>query len=445
MYVQLLVPLAAQGTAFYLFFAPLPEVQQQRKVGKMILDCTGFPVTLFLQAVFVLLGCMINDFWVVVPNVVGSFVTMYHVTTCLSIHADEKMRSKVEVMTIAAVSASLILMVLALTPIVLNAKEDRLIMLNSIGIVCVLLMFGTPCLEAVRAIKNRDASRLSLPLSIAGTANGMLWGIYGITNNIAAVGAPNAIGAGLSFMNLLIKVVLRDQPIAKSVKSADDGMVETLSLDQVLSKGHNIVLCSVMDGRQLDVQSLDDTAETCEQTGRKRCERVAVTSSEQGTSLQIQCLDAGKVSLRTRSGRFLQVSCRDRNSLPTSDLNPTSHSVWAVQRDAPGEEEMFVPVHCNGTVMCTEYGTGEYSCLLSKSSRFSNVIAFWNPKHGVFIRVNELGKVDASPVWRGKSKTEDQEIPPGWYWEHFVMYHAAGSSPQPDLIGVDPASFVTKV
>ena len=66
----------------------------------------------------------------------------------------------------------------------------------------------SPSVEAVKAIRRRDASLLSMPLSVAGMTCSSFWAVYGLAVAETAIWFPNAALFLLSAFNLAVKCVV---------------------------------------------------------------------------------------------------------------------------------------------------------------------------------------------------------------------------------------------
>lgn len=234
METQLIAPILGQFTGCYLFGSPLREVYQQRKNGKLVIDCVPFPVTLVQHLVVIVLGTMLNDWWIGVPNMLGAIATMYHITSCLRYHPDEKMKAKVEVMVVAGIPLCGLVTMAILTPQIVQDAGLRYKMIDYLTLVICTMMYGAPCLEAFQAVRQKDASRLSLPLSMAGAVNGCLWGSYGMATGVISIMIPNSIGSVLSTINIIIKLRYHARPTKDAVaEPGKEALPDCLKLQEV--------------------------------------------------------------------------------------------------------------------------------------------------------------------------------------------------------------------
>mmetsp|Transcript_69773 Transcript_69773/g.110700 ORF Transcript_69773/g.110700 Transcript_69773/m.110700 type:complete len:117 (+) Transcript_69773:1-351(+) len=90
---------------------------------------------------------------------------------------------------------------------------------------------------------------------------------------------------------------------------------------------------------------------------------------------------------------------------------PGAFHMVAVPCDEAGESGAFVVVSCGGLAMHHEE---QHLCEYS-----SDALAFWNPLHRVFIRINENGDFDSSVVVNPVAG--ELKMPNGWYRERFVL------------------------
>merc|ERR1711920_229748 len=145
---------------------------------------------------------------------------------------------------------------------------------------------------------------------------------------------------------------------------------------------------------------------------------IAVLSNANASALKIvpavggDGLTEGLIGLRTTGGRFLRI-CHRPSSM-VSSLQPSPYCVVAERRDEPGEEGLFLPVCCQAR---------ETDPLLQNTPAVHNYpeesVGFWNPLYRVFLRVNEQGAMDCSPIVN--SIAQGTVLPAGWDWERFTL------------------------
>ena len=70
-----------------------------------------------------------------------------------------------------------------------------------------LLYYSAPLSVIASVIKEKSAKSILLPLSLTTLANGLLWVAYGTAVKDVWIAVPNAIGVGLTSIQLLLKVV----------------------------------------------------------------------------------------------------------------------------------------------------------------------------------------------------------------------------------------------
>merc|ERR1712146_395600 len=111
-------------------------------------------------------------------------------------------------------------------------------------------------------------------------------------------------------------------------------------------------------------------------------------------------------------GRFLRIG--HQSSSKASQVVPSPYSVVADKRDEPGEEGQFLPV-C-GKLRETDVFTGDTRVTHNYPEES---ISFWNPLYRVFLRINEQGGMDCSPVINSTAK--GTILPAGFGWERFTL------------------------
>jgi hypothetical protein len=419
-------PLLGQGTAIFLFLSPLREIKNQRKLGAVKTDSVPFVVTFVQHFLWMTYAGLLEDMWVFFPNFVGIAFTTFYITTALRYNIDEAKSRKMEWILSFGMSFAAIFLMFAMTPIFVQSAEMRMDICGNICMGICIAMYATPCLEAVGALWSRDASRLSLPLAIAGALNGGLWTTYGLGIQVIPMIVPNAIGLALSTFNIVVKLT------TSSKRRAEDS-------EPKLSKVSNLLL-EVLQQERSVLQSLATKipsircfihsvpyekmlyvpAEDGEDDLEAQANGVQVSATEAGSAVEMLAMPGGCLSFRLADGRYLQVCERDAGAhWGEESAQPATCGIVAKRCDDAGEEGLFLPVPCGGL------GLHKSETRMHAYDE-DTTLAFWNPLHKVFLRINEYSDFDCSPMIKANGD-EALQIPKGWIWERFEVHLALES------------------
>lgn len=399
--VSVLPPLLGQITAIYLFLSPLQDIKKQRSKGVVTIDAVPFCVTLVQHVLWVVLAGLLHDIWIFTPNLIGTFSSVFCTTTALRFGIDGTAASKMEVVLCIGLGFSVLFVMFAMTPIFVESEEVRKTICGNVCIAICIAMYGSPCYEAVLAIKTKDASKISLAFAVAGSINGFFWGTYGFINGLMPVLIPNGLGCFLSLFNICVKLCC-------SSKLADmpDKNKGACTLSEALYEAETVLIQSVTHVVQLHVplrvdQDCDLEAESND---------VQVGSADIGIGVKMvhmpnedESVETTRLKLCLNDGRFLCV----QTMKASSHKQPSTFGLFAKNGDDVGDEGVFHAVSCAGMALdSSETRFVEYG---------KDTVCFWNPMHKVFLRVNEYGQFDCSPAWHSAS------LPKGWHWERFQL------------------------
>jgi hypothetical protein len=271
------------------------------------------------------------------------------------------------------------------------------------------------------AFRSGDASNVNLPLCLAQLLQGVLWGVYGLTQGDMVVFGPNFFGALLAIVNLLAKLLFRGRHSA----AAGIASVKPIVPKGFLQHGGEVLVRSLNGYVHID----DQDAERAATVSCNEVPALVQSNSAEGSVLRVVPLtqlssnntDTGlRIALQSPNGRFLCVQARPP-SVRASSIQPSPFQVVAVHRDEAGPEGEFIPVH--GKVMEMDPLLKEHTDNLGLHTYRQENVAFWNPKHRVFVRANESGDMDCSPEFHSVSSGAGI-IPAGWEWERFTLHPA---------------------
>jgi hypothetical protein len=422
-------PLLGQGTAIFLFLSPLREIKNQRHMGAVKTDSVPFVVTFVQHFLWMTYAGLLEDMWVFFPNFVGIAFTTFYITSSLRYNIDQGKSRKMEWILSFGMSFAAIFLMFAMTPIFVSSRETRMDICGNICMGICIAMYATPCLEAVGALWSRDASKLSLPLAIAGALNGGLWTTYGLGIQVIPMIVPNAIGLGLSVFNILVKLTTSSSPRAEDSEpqrsKVSNLLLEMLHeeravLSSLAAKIPSIrcFIHSLPHEKMLYVPPAEDGEDDLE----KQANEVQVSATATGVAVEMLAMPGGCLAFRLEDGRFLQVRTRDAGAhWGKESSQPATYGIVAQRCVDAGEEGLFWAVPCGGLGL-------HKSETRMHSYDEDTTWAFWNPLHKVFLRVNEHADFDCSPNLKASvSGDEKLQIPTGWLWERFEVHIAQES------------------
>jgi len=365
-----------------------------------------------------------------------------------------------------------------------KSAETRVEIAGAFCIALCGIQFLTPLLEAVRAYKTCNASKLSLPLAATGMFCCAVWWSYGLATNQLSLWLPNAAATVLSAAVCAVRLCVgrhsrrRISDLKKLYREVPPNA--HAALIQARDDGEHVIIRASAERRQLlifsDVHTCGNDAVRC--GSRELCcpdscpggQEEAIVGSA-ATRFKVVALDAvhgssahgwsSLVALQAAdngqegAGRFLHVLDRasafpqeedqDATAAPAATTHPSTGPstlgqlsgaflpaiarapslkvMAAVTCAEPGERGFFLPVE-------TFKRESEYGVDIEHSEA---AVAFWNPSSQVFMRLNEGGELDCS------AEVHDIDgrvaLPKGFILERFSVQHPSISRAAPIAAG----------
>lgn len=427
----IVVPVLGTCTAFGLLGSGLPGLWRERKSGSLRSDPTPFVVMLVSCLWWVLYSSMIGDFWLFVGNAFGVIVGTINTATALRFTSDKQIARRLEIVFCVGIIIAMISMMVLASPFVIKDFEPRRQAMSAMCLGICLLMYSSPILQARRAVATGDVSQMSIPLTLAQLANGSLWTAYGIAQGDPTIYVANAAAIIVALGILGLKTVMgwHQTSVAPVQYEAVCLNAQQRVVKDAFMHGTAVVVRSLYQPDQFLFAPLTEESAS----GGDQCEGATITyvrGEARGTELQLVPADGAnddaQIAIRTADGRFLQLMKAAFDNCNSSGLQPNQFYVVATAVSDPGKEGYFLPVYgspvendSTPTGPCTSFHSfAEYS------------VAFWNPTHRVFLRLNEKGYIDGSATWNVFGYGPSASMPPGWTWERFIL--------QPVIPGVAP-------
>jgi len=412
---EVAVPATGTALVWILGLSPIPALLQDRKEKQISTDPIPFALAMTSSCVWSIYGVIVADVWLCAAHIPGAVCWTFSVSTALRFTKDQRMASRIELLLVAGVGATLVLCVVVMTPLLLTDADARINVAGTFGIIMTSLQFLAPLAEAVNAVRTGDGSALSLPLGVAGMLCGTFWGVYGCQKNNVTIWGPNVAVVLLSLCSVLTK--LWTQCYSTSNAKTKLHMCQQLLLadSRTAFRMH-----SPAHRGWLNFHFPASLAEDGHSAGT-----ASPFLLKQDSSIIWANVMASKceVSLQLDDGRFLKVA-------PSGALRnvwtPTKHVLVATQDKSPGQEGTFIPVDISKRVdsrtgaHVLESGAHILESEVLLPTFMQECVAFWNPSSSVFIRVNETYEVDCS--FECNMVDGKVYIPEGWSWEVFHLH-----------------------
>lgn len=206
--LKLLVPAVGSGLCWLLAFSPLPTLLQDRFHNQLSVDPTPFPVYFTAAFGWCIFAIVSNDPWPFIGNLPPLLSFFFCTTSALRLCRNQRMAERLEVLTLGGVVIIVLMILLTLSAMVVEDPATRRSVAGTIAPSLTCWQAMAPSIEAVSAIRRRDARLLSLPLSIAGMMCSLFWTIYGVSVEEPSIYLPNGMLLLLSAFNAGVKLVI---------------------------------------------------------------------------------------------------------------------------------------------------------------------------------------------------------------------------------------------
>jgi solute carrier family 50 protein (sugar transporter) len=219
-----IAPILGFCLANFMFFSSLPELRRYRANGEWGgLNAHPYPIVVANCVGWMMYGSVIRDYWVYVSNLPGVLVSVYAVMTAISLARNEEKRRELEKMVL--LSCALTSAIGFVLGVVMHDEGEAKRRFAS-GIFCNVVLavyYASPLSEMRQIIKNRDASSLSWPMSVAITVNGFSWAAYGFALKDWFLVSPNFFGGVLGVVQLSFLVMFNGGRRKKIVGGGGSG------------------------------------------------------------------------------------------------------------------------------------------------------------------------------------------------------------------------------
>lgn len=203
---SVVMPTAGSILGFFLGFAAVPTMMNDRKVGKLSVDPVPYPVAFTTCFAWCFYGTVIGDPWPFVGNILPVLGNAFCVITALRLCDDPRTAAMTEWITIGGILLLLVLLLVCVSDFVIKDHTLRGAILGNTCICLCIVQFSSPCIEALRAVRTGDARKISLPLAVTGSLCSFFWSVYGLTAGLSAIWIPNVAGFALAGTVCIVKL-----------------------------------------------------------------------------------------------------------------------------------------------------------------------------------------------------------------------------------------------
>ncbi|KAM9973912.1 hypothetical protein ACTFIW_007574 [Dictyostelium discoideum] len=191
--------IVSTGTAF----SPIKkflEIDKNRDVGNNNI----YPIIALCgnSLCWVVYGAVSKQMSILPVNVIGLFITSYFIFIFISATSDLNKRRFLSAIYYGYLGGLTIYHLLIVLYVESIDTQNSIFGITSN--VAVLIFYGSPVLSLYGVIKSRDRSSINLPLALVSCFAGLTWTLYGIVINNKFIFVPNAAGALLSAISLVV-------------------------------------------------------------------------------------------------------------------------------------------------------------------------------------------------------------------------------------------------
>lgn len=206
----------AMGTlmANAMFLAPLQAVRAAELRGVLApLNTWPYPIIVANCLTWLAYSVVIRDWWLYWGNLPGAVLGLYFVLAVLPL-APPPVRRQLVALTLGGFGLVGIVCV-GVAGLITRDSDATQWVLGLKGNAILLAFYAAPLATIREVLLTRDASSIDPPVACANSLNGVCWCAYGLALGDWFLAAPNAIGASLGFVQLLLLVVFRRKPSAQ--------------------------------------------------------------------------------------------------------------------------------------------------------------------------------------------------------------------------------------
>lgn len=212
--LKLVVPAVGSILTWVLAFSPIPTLLEDRHYDRLTVDPTPFPAYFIATFGWCIFAAVTADPWTFVGNFPPMLSFLFCTLSSFRLCKSQLMAERLEQLTMAGVVVLALMIMGTLSPVIIESGLIRLRVAGTIAPTLTCWQAMAPSFEAISAVRRRDASLLSLPLSLAGMLCSSFWTLYGAAISQRAIWLPNGTLFLLSSFNLAVKCCI-GSPAAK--------------------------------------------------------------------------------------------------------------------------------------------------------------------------------------------------------------------------------------
>ncbi|EGD76735.1 hypothetical protein PTSG_08086 [Salpingoeca rosetta] len=185
-----------------LFLTGIPVTRRIKKARSSAnVSYTPYLAAMISTCLWLKYGILTQDYTLISVNGIGFLLNFYYVVICYSYSKDERAFYYPLLITISAMFGPL-LYVKYLAPTYMHAVHA----IGYCGCITSTIMFGSPLATLGRVLRTKSTESMVFSLCLMNFIVSVTWALYGYVINDIFVQGPNAVGALLGLVQLLLFV-----------------------------------------------------------------------------------------------------------------------------------------------------------------------------------------------------------------------------------------------
>ncbi|KYQ90663.1 hypothetical protein DLAC_09297 [Tieghemostelium lacteum] len=202
------VILAILGNVLSMFLSLSPiktfiAIDKNRDVGKLNI----YPIIALCanSMGWVIYGAVTKRSTILPVNTFGMLATLYYIMAYYGAVPNYHQRRKIALIFVSLMTT---VIVWCLCVILMTDDKESQIFLGFTTNVILFIFFLSPVFALYQVIKQRDTSTIYVPLAFFTLTSGLAWTFYGLLVNDPFIYVPNAFGAFLAVLQLIVYVAI---------------------------------------------------------------------------------------------------------------------------------------------------------------------------------------------------------------------------------------------
>ncbi|EGF81945.1 hypothetical protein BATDEDRAFT_36766 [Batrachochytrium dendrobatidis JAM81] len=200
-----IIPIIGVFTALWIFIAPFKSVKRLGNSDNLEnVNPLPFPMIVANCLGWLVYGLLIQDIYVIIPNIIGYQFGIYYTLMAYRIAAPEFQSRALQIL----IGSSLLVFIGGVLGfIVLQGNEAGRIVMGLVCVVILAVFYCSPLSDFYNVIKKKDASSIDVYLAAASLVNGSLWTVYGFAIGDTFIWSPNLLGVVLSLVQFVLLAI----------------------------------------------------------------------------------------------------------------------------------------------------------------------------------------------------------------------------------------------